>query len=410
MLKAISAGNCRILLSQPPQGGTLPEEFGEEVARRVQGFHKQLAGYRPTELRPLSKLAAAWNLGGIYVKDESCRFGLAAFKVLGGSHAIARLICQKLQIDPIQTPYFYLISDEVRRRLGPMTFTTATDGNHGRGVAWAAEQLRQDAVIYMPKGSSPARVEAIRSHGAQVVVTDLNYDDAVRLADRMAKEKGWYLVQDTSWPGYEEIPLWIMQGYLTMVVEAVDQLADQDLQPTHVFIQAGVGAMAAAVVGYLVNRFSAQPPRCIIMEPTNAACIFKSAEAGEGEACAVAGELTTIMAGLACGEPNLLGWPILRDFASGYASLADWVAADGMRILANPLSGDPPVAAGESGAVGIGMLDLLANVPALAEVQQALKLGPAARVLVFNTEGATDPLSYRQILWHGRHPAPYWGG
>lgn len=405
-MKTVSAYQCQIMLSQAPEGGKVPHQFSEKIADQVRDFHCQLPGYQPTELCALPALAAAWGLGGIYVKDESSRFGLQAFKALGGSYAVARLICHKLKVELSETPYSFLVSDEVRRRLGSITLTTATDGNHGRGVAWAAEQLGQSAVVYMPKGAAPARVEAIRGHGALVEVTDLNYDDAVRLADRMAQKNGWYLVQDTSWPGYEEIPLWIMQGYLTMIGEAVDQLAAQGLQPSHVFIQAGVGAMAAATVGYLVNRFPTRPPRCILIEPMAAACIYASAMAGDGRARIVDGDLATIMAGLACGEPNLIGWPILRDFASGYASLADWVAANGMRILANPLSGDQRIVAGESGAVGIGLMDLLSNSPAFAEAGEALGLGPDSRILVLNTEGATDPVSYRRILWEGRYPAP----
>ena len=405
-METISANQCQILLTQVLEGGRVPNQFSEKITEQVRDFHRQLPGYRPTELCALPALAAAWGLGGIYVKDESSRFGLQAFKALGGSYAVARLICQKLKVELSETPYSYLVSAEARRRLGKITLTTATDGNHGRGVAWAAEQLGQEAVVYMPKGAAPARVEAIRSHGARVEVTDLNYDDAVRLADRMAQENGWYLVQDTSWPGYEEIPLWIMQGYLTMIGEAIDQLADQGLQPSHVFIQAGVGAMAAATVGYLVNRFAKRPPRCIIIEPTAAACIYASALAGDGQARIVGGDLATIMAGLACGEPNLIGWPILRDFACGYARLADWVAANGMRILANPLDGDRPIIAGESGAVGIGLMDLLCNNQSFAEAGEALGFGPDSQILVLNTEGATDPVSYRKILWHGRYPAP----
>jgi diaminopropionate ammonia-lyase len=314
------------------------------------------------------------------------------------------LICQKLGIRLEETNFSYLVSDAVRQRIGRITLTTATDGNHGRGIAWAAQQLGQEAVIYMPKGTVPSRVENIRSHGASVEVTDLNYDDAVRLANRMAQEKGWYMVQDTSWEGYEEIPLWIMQGYMTMCKEAVDQMAERNAAPTHVLIQAGVGAMSGAVVGYLANKFRDQPPRFIIMEPNNAACIFASAQAGDGQPHAVTGDLDTIMAGLACGEPNLIGWEILRDFPCGYISCDNYVAANGIRILANPVNGDRAVEAGESGSVGIGFLDLLANHSAFDGIKQALDIGPNSKVLMFNTEGATDPINYREILWYGKYP------
>lgn len=316
---------------------------------------------------------------------------------------MARLVSKKLGLRLEETDYQYLVSDEARRKLGEMTFTTCTDGNHGRGIAWAAQQLRQKAMIYMPKGAAPSRVQNIRSHGAEVEVTDLNYDDAVRLALRNAEKNGWYMVQDTSWEGYEEIPLWIMQGYATMAKEAAEQMAEQKVAPTHVFVQAGVGALAGGVVGYLINRFRDRLPKFIIMEPKNAACIFASAVAQDGKPHAVTGDLDTIMAGLACGEPNLIGWPTLRDFPSCYVSCDNFVAANGIRILANPVAGDSPVEAGESGSVGIGLLELLANHSTFAELRKSLELGPDSKLLFFNTEGATDPVKYQEILWYGTY-------
>ena len=236
-------------------------------------------------------------------------------------------------------------------------------------------------------------------------VTDLNYDDAVRLACRNAEDKGWYVIQDTAWEGYEEIPLWIMQGYMTMCKEAVDQMAAHQITPTHVFVQAGVGALAGGVVGYLMNRFSNPPPKFVIMEPNNAACIFASAAAGDGKPHAVTGDLDTIMVGLACGEPNPIGWPTLRDFPSCYLKCDNYVSANGIRILANPVDGDPQVEAGESGSVGIGVLDLLANQKRFQELKQTLGIGPDSKILIFNTEGATDPVNYRNILWYGKYPS-----
>lgn len=404
MLTEISDYRFKSFIQKPKQG-RLPQVFSEENAEKVLRFHRQLPSYVPTKLVSLNGLARKWGLGAIFVKDESTRFELKAFKVLGGSYAVAQLICRKLGMRLEETDHTYLISDEVHQRIGRMTLTTATEGNHGRGIAWAAQQLRQAAVIYMPKGAVQSRVESIRSHGATVEVTDLNYDDAVRLASGMAEKNGWHMIQDTSWEGYEEIPLWIMQGYMTMCKEAVDQMTAQDTAPTHVFIQAGVGAMAGAVVGYLVNRFRNQPPRFIIMEPNNAACIYASAVAGDGKPHAVSGDLDTIMVGLACGEPNLIGWEILRDFSTSCVCCDNYVAANGIRILAKPIGEDSPVEAGESGSVGIGLLDLLVNHSAFKKVRQDLGIGPDSVLLLFNTEGATDPVNYRQILWYGKHPA-----
>jgi diaminopropionate ammonia-lyase len=392
-------------LVRAPKGGSLPGDFSEEVARRVERFHQQLPGYRPTDLVRWSHLEEAWGLKGVFIKDESTRFNLKAFKVLGGSYAAARLMCQKLGMSPDDIDFAYLASDEARERIGQITLTAATDGNHGRGIAWAAERLHQNVVIYMPKGAARSRVENIRSHGATVIVTDLNYDDAVRLSCRMAEKNGWYVIQDTAWEGYTEIPLWIMQGYMTMCVETVNQMTLRGLRPTHVFVQVGVGALAGAVVGCLLNKFSNHPPRFITMEPKNAACIFASATAADGRPHAVTGDLNTVMTGLACGEPNPIGWDILRDFCSCYVSCDDFVAANGVRILANPLKGDTRVEAGESGAVGLGVLDLLCNNDKFGELKQELAIDPDSTLLFFNTEGATDPENYREIVWHGKYPS-----
>jgi len=405
MIKEIPGYAFKYLMKSP-QGGSIPEGFSEDVSKKMLHFHRRLPGYQPTHLVRLRNLAESWGVAEILIKDESTRFGLGAFKVLGGSYAVARLLCQKLRIDIEDIDFDYLVSHEIRKRLGRITLATATDGNHGRGIAWAAEQLRQQAMIYMPKGSVRSRVENIRSHGATVEVTDLNYDDTVRLCWRRAQENGWHVIQDTAWEGYTDIPRWIMQGYTTMCAEAMRQVSQEGIhRPTHVFIQAGVGAFTGAMVGYLVNMFQDNLPCFIIMEPNNAACIFASAAAGDGRPHAITGNLNTIMAGLACGEPNPFAWGILRDYASCYIRCADFVAANGIRILANPLKGDDAVEAGESGAVGIGLLDLLANNPDFGTLKQALKMGPDAHVLFFNTEGATDPEGYREILWHGKYPS-----
>ena len=391
----------------PPKGGSLPADFSEEAAGRVERFHQQLPGYRPTDLVRWSHLAEAWGVREVFIKDESTRFNLKAFKVLGGSYAASCLVARELGMSLDNIDFATLASAETRKRVGRITLAAATDGNHGRGVAWAAEQLRLDAVIYMPKGAARSRVETIRSHGATVIVTDFNYDDAVRLCCRMAKENGWHVVQDTAWEGYTEIPLWIMQGYMTMCLEAVRQMALTGLRPTHVFVQVGVGALAGAVVGYLLNTFSHDPPRFITVEPKNAACIFASAAAADGRPHAVTGDLNTIMAGLACGEPNPIAWGILRDFCSCYVSCEDFVAANGVRILANPFKDDTRVEAGESGAVGLGVLDLLCNNEKFGELKQDLAIDSDSTLLFFNTEGATDPENYREIVWHGKYPSLY---
>ena len=390
---------------QSPCRVTMPPYLSPAASREAMEFHCQLPGYAPTPLVPLQGLAHAWGLRGIFAKDESHRFGLKAFKVLGGSFAVAKLVCRMLDRDLADTPYAQIVSRETRQKIGRITLATATDGNHGRGVAWAAEQLGQRAVVYMPRGSAPSRVASIESHGAAVVVTDLNYDDTVRLARRTAEENGWHLIQDTAWQGYTDIPLWIMQGYLTMCAETVEQLRSQNAVPSHVFIQAGVGTLAGAVVGHLHGAYAKPRPKFIVMEPQQAACMLASVAAGDGKPHPAEGDLSTIMAGLACGEPNPISWEILRDLPSAYVSCDDYVAADGMRILANPLSGDAVVEAGESGSIGAGVIDLLMNHSRFEDLRRQLGMDSGSVCLFFNTEGATDPANYRDIVWRGKYPS-----
>jgi len=403
MFQNISKYGIRYVLTEPA-GQRRSADITEDTARQVLRFHRTIPGYQPTRLIRLRSLARRWGIGEILVKDESTRFGLNAFKVLGGSYAVARLLCSRLGIELVPLDFNALVSDDIRHRTGQMTLVTATDGNHGRGVAWVAEQLGMKAVVYMPKGSAPSRVAHICAHGATVHVTDLNYDDTVRLAGRMARENGWHVIQDTASEGDGDVPRWIMQGYTTMSTEAIDQMAGDRLHPTHVFLQAGVGSFAGAMVAHLVNALKDRLPRFIIVEPTKAACLLASAAAGDGRAHAVAGDLDTIMAGLACGEPSPIAWEILREFSSAYISCDDYVAANGMRILANPLARDDRIEAGESGPAGIGLLDLIANHADFHALRQSLQLGSDSTVLLFNTEGATDPDNYREILWYGKHP------
>ena len=378
--------------------------FGPDEARRARSFHQGFDQYTATPLVRLQALAAHLGLDEIQVKDESRRFGLNAFKVLGGSYAVARYLAQRLDM-PLQnvTPRL-LRSAAVREKVGDVTLVTATDGNHGLGVAWTARQLGMKAMVFMPAGSAPVRAENIRKTGARCVITELNYDDAVRLAMQHAADSGGVLVQDTAWEGYEEVPLWIMQGYTTLALEADEQWRNSGAKPpTHVFLQAGVGSFAAAVLGYFVAALGHSAPRAVIVEPHAANCYYRSFMAADGVAHPVAGHMRTIMAGLACGEPSSLCWPILRDRAEGALSCADTAAANGMRILAAPLQGDDAICSGESGAAPLGALEYVMARPEMEEVRQALGLDAASRVLLFSTEGDTSPELYRQIVWYGRH-------
>ena len=387
------------------EDANLPIMSLENVAA-ARAFHQGFPQYSVTPLADLEGMAGRLGLGGLYVKDESYRFGLNAFKVLGGSFAMARYIAQQTGRDIADTTFEYLTSDELQKDFGQATFFTATDGNHGRGVAWAANRLGQKAVVHMPKGSTQTRLDNIAKEGAQVTIEELNYDDCVRLAAKEADEtEHGVIVQDTAWDGYEEIPSWIMQGYGTMSSEAAEQLRALEVnRPTHVFVQAGVGSLASSVVGYFANLFPSCPPTFVVMEAGAADCLYQSAKAADGDPRIVGGDLETIMAGLACGEPNTIGWDILRNHVTAFISCPDWVSAKGMRMLAAPLAGDPAVTSGESGAVGMGVISTLMEDPAYAELKDALGLDGNSRVLLFSTEGDTDPIRYREVVWGGAYP------
>ena len=375
-----------------------------DEVRTARDFHRSIPGYRETPLVGLSSLASMLGVGGIYVKDESKRFGLNAFKVLGGSYAMARYIAQKTGRDMSSLPYEKLVSPEVKQQIGEITFFSATDGNHGRGVAWAANRLGQKSVIYMPKGSSETRLQNIREEGAEATIENMNYDEAVRhAAEKAAGTPGGVMVQDTAWKGYEEIPSWIMQGYGTMAMEADEQLRREGVKPTHIFIQAGVGSLAGGVQGYFANAYGPDCPSTSVVEARAADCLYRSIIAGEYTT--VGGDMQTIMAGLACGEPNTISWKILKNLSTHFVSAPDWVAAKGMRTLANPLAGDERVVSGESGAVGLGLLAALSPEYGLGSLSASMGLGPDSVVLLFSTEGDTDPDKYRDIVWDGEYPS-----
>lgn len=367
--------------------------------QKVKAFHQSFPQYRETPLVELKNLAQKLHLKNFFVKDESYRFGLNAFKVLGGSFAIGKYIAQKLNLNIEDLSYEKLISPEIHQKIGDITFVTATDGNHGRGVAWTANQLKQKSVVYMPKGSSPERLKNIQAENADASITDLNYDDAVRLANANAEKYGWIVVQDTSWPGYQDIPRWIIQGYSTMAYETYSQLTQR---PTHIFIQAGVGSLAASVTGFFANTYKNNKPVITVVEPDTADCIFRTAKANDEKLHFVKGSMPTIMAGLACGEPCDIGWHILKNHADFALTCADSISAKGMRILGAPLKGDTRVISGESGAVTSGLVVELMTNSRYEDIRKKLQLNENSVVLCFSTEGATDRKNYEDIVWNGK--------
>lgn len=372
----------------------------QNVGNEVKSFHSKFNDYQPTPLRELNFLSQKLGVASISVKDESRRFGLNAFKGLGGSFAIGKYLARKLKRDINSLSFAELSSPEVKAQIGDITFVTATDGNHGRGVAWATEQLGIKAVVFMPKGSSEIRAQNIRNHGAQCTITELNYDDTVRLANKMAEQNGWILLQDTAWDGYEEIPTWIMQGYMTLAMESVEQLKQL---PTHIVLQAGVGSFAGAMMGYFVQLMRDNIPTMMVVEPHKANCLYQSAVANDGEPHGVDGPMNTIMAGLACGEPNTLSWPVLRDYTDIFISADDQLAANGMRIAAAPRpETDEPFISGESGAIGLGLVYELMTQPKHQTLCKKLNLNNKSRILLISTEGDTSPDIYEEIVWLGR--------
>ena len=372
----------------------------------VREFHKSFPQYQETPLTELPRMAEHLGLGRLFIKDESYRFGLNAFKVLGGSYAIAKFIAKETGKQVSDLPYDILTSKELRDEFGQATFFTATDGNHGRGVAWAANKLGQKSVVFMPKGSTETRKQNIAAEGATVTIEEMNYDDCVRLATAESKKVDHGgVIQDTAWDGYEEIPTWIMQGYGTMALEATEQLEKAGVDvPTHVIVQAGVGSLAGAVTGYVVNRYKDAPvkPKIVVVEASAADCLYKGAKAGDGDLRIVGGDLQTIMAGLACGEPNTISWDILKNHVDVFVSAPDWVASLGMRMSAAPIKGDASIISGESGAVPFGLVAAAMTMEEYKDLKEELGLTKDSKVLCFSTEGDTDPTRYQEIVWQGK--------
>ena len=373
-----------------------------EKIEKVLCFHKSFPQYSVTPLTRLDHLAEYLGLNRLYIKDESYRFGLNAFKVLGSSFAIAKFIAQQLDRDISDVPYEVLISNQLKEDFGQATFFTATDGNHGRGVAWAANKLGQKAVVRMPKGTTETRLNNIAKENAVVTIENMNYDDCVRLAANEAKAcNNAIIIQDTAWEGYEEIPSWIMQGYGTLAMEAASQLEEDNAKPTHIFIQAGVGSLAGAVVGYIANHYKDNPPVMVVVEAKEADCHYRSALQGDGNRVDITGDMYTIMAGLACGEVNTVSWDILRNHADAFVSCPDWVSANGTRIYAAPLRGDTQIISGESGSVTLGLVHAIMTKPEYEDLKNALKLDENSQVLLVSSEGDTDPDRFREITWEG---------
>jgi diaminopropionate ammonia-lyase len=374
--------------------GTLyPSELREitslEKSRLAMTEISRWPGYKPTPLYRLATLAQAANVNDIFYKDESQRFGLKSFKALGGAYAVARQLQARIfqhlgenaSIDDLLGERYQSIIDEV-------VISCATDGNHGRSVAWGCQMFGCGCVIYIHREVSIGRQQAMQDLGAEVIRFDGNYDASVRQADNEARIHQRIIVSDTSYPGYMDIPKDVALGYTVMLAEAVEQM--QGSIPTHVFIQAGVGGLAAAVCAYFWELWGKQRPRFIVVEPEQANCLQQSARLGKP--VAVEGDLDTLMAGLSCGEVSTLAWEILKTGANDFMTVSENAVAPCMRLLA---SGEPAIEAGESAVAGIAALIAARDDTAMSA---ALGLDQSSRVFVIGTEGATDAELYQTLL------------
>jgi diaminopropionate ammonia-lyase len=387
-----------VLNSHPDHGLPLLAEDAEllrcENALVAQRFFSTLPRFRASPLVSLAGLAREQGLAALHVKDESDRLGLQSFKALGGLYAVARLVLERAEaalghtLEPAD-----LRSGAVRAVAAGITFACATDGNHGRSVAAGAQLTGAHARIFVHPGISAPRLAALTDLGAQLVRVPGRYDDAVAQAEREAARHGWLLLSDTSWPGYERVPGMVMQGYTVLLREALAQLPRP---PTHVFVQAGVGGLAAALAGYLAGCLAGQRPLLVVVEPSRAACLLASARAHT--LVRTAPGRPTLMAMLECFTPSLLAWRILCRSADAFMTVDEGDAILALRRLARPLAGDPALIAGESGGAGLaGLLRAAAD----RNMRAALGLNAQSRVLLVNTEGATDPPRYRQLLGPG---------
>ena len=382
------------IICQNPKKNSETLCFSREKAEKALRFHKSIPSYRVTSLIGLKDAARQNGIKSIYVKDESSRFGLKAFKGLGGSYCMFRILCEKLGLDESSSDYTTFLSEEIRQACSQIEFVTATDGNHGKGISWAAKLFGCKAHVFMPKGTVEARRKAIEEAGSAVAeITGWNYDRTVQHAAALAEKNGWILIQDTAWDGYETYPKWIIDGYLTMAAETVRQMNGEF--PTHIFLQAGVGSMAAGIEAYFINRNNENPPLVSIVEPKASACIYESALAGDGKAHTVTGNPVTIMAGLNCGTPCSTIWPILRDCSAYFCACDDAVTEQGMRAYAHPAGTDAAVISGESGAVTYG---LLLSILESDELRSLFRINKDSVVLLISTEGDTDPDGYRRVV------------
>jgi diaminopropionate ammonia-lyase len=384
------------LLNRHPDHGQplTPEDaatLGLAGADEAERFLAARDNHAETPLHALPALAGELGIGSAYIKDEGKRLGLGSFKALGGAYAVMHLVLEEagrrlghaVAVEDLHKP-------EVKAIAAQMTFACATDGNHGRSVAQGAGLVGARSVIFVHSGVSNERVAAIARFGAEMVRVAGDYDQSVREAARVAAERGWTVVSDTSWPGYERIPGLVMQGYTVIVREALKRLPEP---PTHVFLQAGVGGFAAAVAGHLAIVLGEDRPTVTVVEPARAACVYETAKAGRP--VTIAHSKPTVMAMLECYEPSLVAWRVLSRLGDAFMTVDEEDAVSVMNRLARPAGNDPAIVSGESGGAGLAGLIRAAGDK---KIRTALGLDSSSRVLIINSEGATDPGRYADLV------------
>jgi len=331
-------------------------------------------------------------------KDEASRFGLGSFKALGGAYAVAKLL-QGLLSQQLERPVSLgeLVAGTHRNLTRSITVACASDGNHGRSVAAGAQRVGCRCTIFLHEGVSLGREQAITDLGAAAIRTRGNYDDSVRVALETARAEGWHVVADTSDDPADRMPALVMHGYGSLIIETLEELRSRG-EPllTHVFLQGGVGGLAAAVVAYLWEALGPQQaPVFIIVEPSQADCLYQSAL--KGRPTPASGDLNTLMAGLSCGQVSRVAWPVLQAGAEFFMTIKDEAAVETMRLLHQGKLSDGSIIAGESGVAGLAGLLAAAHDPQ-RQALRALRLNASSTVLMIGTEGATDPAIYERLV------------
>jgi len=370
--------------------------LSDTVLSQVNKFHNSIPNYAPTPCLSLEHLSQACQVNRIFVKDESKRFDLKAFKVMGASFAMAKILCEEILHE---SDFDFSTIIEHQERIKNITFVTATDGNHGRAVAWSAKKMGCMAVVYLPQNAAKERVEAIKKYQAKVEVLPLDYDDCVQHAKKMADQNNWVLLQDTAFDQYLKYPAFIMQGYFSLMEEFIIQ---RNEWPSHIFVQAGVGSFAAAIflwVFYFHQKTNDYVlPKLIIVEPEAAPCLFESARSGDRKFVQVSPKNHTIMAGLDCGTPSSIAWSIIRDMADAFITCDDFVAIEGMKLARFPFGDDPEFTSGESGAVCLGLIKILSSDSKYKNIKENLALNNTSKILIFSTEGITAEETYQTLM------------